>query len=92
MSRMSDAHPTLVVFHTARTPFEASVIAGVLQDAGIPCFVAGTALNDEWAASQRLMNTLGVDIQVRESDREAALRALAAAKESGKLLEGEAET
>ena len=80
------------MFHTARTPFEASVIAGVLEDAGIPCFVAGALLTDEWAASQRLMGTLGVEIQVRESDRDAAQRALAAAKASGTLLEGDVET
>ena len=89
---MSDAHPRLVVFHTARTAFEASVIAGVLEDAGIPSYVAGNALTDEWAASQRLMGAQGVEIQVRESDRDAALRALATAKASGEMLEGDVET
>ncbi len=81
---------SFVEFRQARTPFEAKVIAAVLQDAEIPVLVPGGGmLADEFAVSQRLMNQQGVSVRVpadRVADAEAAL---AAAKRSGEQLAAE---
>ena len=85
---MSDSEPLdLVELHVARTPFEAQVIGGVLRSAGVPCYVGGTQLNDEFAASQRLANLQTCDITVLRSDLDRAKEALAEAKRAGELLE-----
>jgi hypothetical protein len=73
-----EQRPQIVVFKTARSPLEAELIVGVLRDAGVPAFVEGGLLTDEFAISQRLMNMNAVKIQVphdRLADAEAALRA-----------------
>ncbi len=84
---MTEPSADLVPFHTARTPFEARVIVAVLEDAGIPAYVAGGALTDEFALSQQLLNVQGVCVQVRRPDLAAATAALAAAKRTGAALD-----
>ena len=85
---MSESEPLdLVDLHVARTPFEAQVIAGVLRSAGVPAYVAGAQLTDEWAISQTLANLRSCDITVRRVDLERARDALAEAKRAGELLE-----
>ncbi len=66
----------LVTFHTARSPLDAELIASVLREAGIPTYVEGSQLSDEFAISQRLMGLNSVRIQVpreRLRDAEAAV-------------------
>ena len=70
----------------AATPFEAQVIAGVLRDAGVPAYVEGQQLTDEFAMSQTLMNLQGVRIKVPKRDLERAREALAAARRAGERL------
>ena len=77
MSDESTAGPLdLVPFRIARTPFEARVIAAVLEAAGIPASTPDGLLADEFATSQRLMNLQNVRVLVpraRLADAEAAL-------------------
>jgi len=82
----NESHPKLVEFRMAKSPFEAKIIAAVLDDAGIPAFVASGMLADEFALSQRMMNLQGVKVQVAEENLEKAEAALAAAKRSGEEL------
>lgn len=77
----------LVDLHVAKTPFEAEVIAGVLRDAGIPVYVAGEELNDEWALSQRLMNLQGVVVTVPRDRVEEARQVLDEAREAGRMMD-----
>jgi hypothetical protein len=91
MRRMSEErgstdHPELVVFREARNPFEARIIAAVLEDAGIPVFVAGGMLADEFALSQRMMNLQSVAVQVPKDRLADAEQALAAARAGGEAL------
>lgn len=78
MNDESTAGPLdLVPFRIARTPFEARVIAAVLEAAGIPASTPDGLLADEFATSQRLMNLQNVRVLVpraRLADAEAALR------------------
>lgn len=76
-------HPELVVFTTAKSVFEARIIVAVLADAGIPAFVPGGQLQDEFALSQRLMNLQSVAVHVPADRLEDAERVLADAKATG---------
>ena len=80
-------HPEITIVHTAKSAFEAEVIAGVLREAGIPVYVAGQHLQDEFALSQMLANLLHIQIQVPADRADDARKALAAADESSKLLD-----
>jgi hypothetical protein len=86
----------LVLAHHARTPTEATLLAGRLQAEGIRAFVEGSIPTDEVAMSRQLMNTGGVRILVPASQLEAA-RALLDEEpvseeqlEAAALAEGEA--
>ena len=81
-----DPQADLVKLKVAKSPFEAKVVAGVLLDAGIPAFIEGQSLTDEFAMSQRLMNLQGVTIMVPRDRVDDAHEALAAAKEAGRRL------
>lgn len=81
---MTDPRPSdgFTVFQTARTPLEAELVASILRDAGIPAFVEGSMLADEFAVSQRLMNLNSIAVRVptaRVHDAQAALAAARAA-------------
>lgn len=81
---MSNAdHPELVELMRAKTPIEAQIIAGVLSEAGIPCYVPGGQLTDEFAVSQQLLGLQNVIISVRSTDLEQAQQAVAAARDLG---------
>lgn len=80
------AHPDLVEFCVAKTPFEAQVIAGVLQEAGIPTYVSGSLLTDEFALSQQLMGLQNATVQVPKDRLQDAETAIAEAKAAGKKM------
>ena len=64
------------------------MIVSALKSQGIPAYVDGTLLQDEFYISQRTSGLKSVEIQVH-ADREAeARKIIAAMRESGKLLEG----
>ena len=77
----------LVPLEHASTPFEATVIAGVLTSAGIPAYIDGSLLTDEFVSAQRLMNLRGTTVTVPATQLDAARQALKAAREAGKNLE-----
>lgn len=80
----NDPHATkLVVVETAKSPFEAQVIAAVLRGAGVPVYIGGSMLTDEFAASQRLMGLGGVRVQVPSDQLENARQALVEARDTG---------
>lgn len=80
----NDPHATkLVVVETAKSPFEAQVIAAVLRGAGVPVYIGGSMLTDEFAASQRLMGLGGVRVQVPSDQLENARQALVEARDAG---------
>jgi len=78
--------PEIAVLERAPTPAAASVIVAVLQAEGIPAYVNGTLLQDEFALSQRLMGLNAVEIQVPRSRLEEARQVLQAAREAAKEL------
>ena len=81
--------PDLVDLEPAKTPFEAQVIAGVLREAGLAVYVAGSLLTDEFALSQALMNLQGVAIRVRREDLDRANEVLEQARAAGRQFDEE---
>lgn len=79
--------PDVTVVRIAKSVFDAQVMAGVLRAAGIPVYVGGASLNDEFAVSQRLVNLSQVELQVPTDRVDDAKRALAEADRSRELLE-----
>ena len=75
----------LIVFARPSSAFEAQVVAGVLESAGVPTYGPTGLLADEFAMSQALMN-VGTEIRIRSADRGRAEEALAAAKQAGAEL------
>lgn len=74
---------TMVTVSTCHGPEEARVVAAVLEANGIPTFIDGQSLQDEFAMSQRLMNLSIIEVQVPASRQEEAQGLLAAAKRVG---------
>jgi len=79
----------LVVVKSAKSPAIASLIVQVLKFEGIPAYVGGCLLQDEFAISQTALRGNCVDIQIPRSCLEEARKILAALRESGKLLEAQ---
>lgn len=69
--------------------FIAEVVVGILKDEGVAAFVQGENLQDEFAASQRLIGNIGTTIFVPEDSLARAQEVLAAAREEGKLEAGD---
>ena len=92
MSREGE-HPKIVVIHRAQSRSEAQIVVSVLRSAGIPAYVDGQFLNDEFAASQAIMNLGSVEVQVpHEAAAEARkilAEARASAEESGPFIQGD---
>ena len=85
-----EEHPEPALLTTARTVFEADVIVGILDEAGIPAYRPGGQLMDEFAISQQMMNLQGVRVYVPEDRKMEAQEALAEADRQGRILqEGE---
>ena len=77
----------LIVVERAKSPAIASLIVQILKFEGIPAYVGGCLLQDEFAISQRMVGNNCVDIQIPRSCLREARRALRVLKESGKLLD-----
>ena len=58
------AHPEPVRLIHAKTPAEAQVVTALLRAAGIPVYVAGRRLADEFGVTQAAMGLAQVDVQV----------------------------
>ncbi|MHC4943253.1 MAG: hypothetical protein ACYTG7_09575 [Planctomycetota bacterium] len=81
----------IVVVETARSPAVASVIVQALKFEGIPAYVGGCLLQDEFAISQMVLGLNCVDIQVPRSCLKEAKKILKTMKDAGKLLDEEGE-
>jgi hypothetical protein len=81
-------HPEIVVLETAPSPSVATIVVALLQAEGIPAYVNGSLLQDEFALSQRLLGLSAVEIQVPADRLAEAREVLAAAREAGGELAG----
>ncbi|MCC6669599.1 MAG: hypothetical protein IT458_00945 [Planctomycetes bacterium] len=81
-------HPEPVVAHVARTAFEANIVLGVLEEAGIKAWVEEPMRQDEFAVAQRLMNLEGVSVWVGAPDLPMAQKAILEARSAGAQLDG----
>ncbi|MGH7149628.1 MAG: hypothetical protein ACREIU_02960 [Planctomycetota bacterium] len=79
-------HPDVVTLLRAPSAAAATVLLSILLGEGIPAYVAGELLQDEFALSQRLMGLNAVDIQVPRDRLEEARMVLQAAREAGREL------
>jgi len=82
----------LVEFHRARSPWDARIVAAIMEDAGIPAFVGDSLLTDEFAMSQQLMNLQDVCVRVPSDRVFEARTALAAAHKAGEMLNEDSDT
>ena len=76
----------LVPFLHARTRAETTVVAALMRSAGIPFYVDGRQLMDEFAISQSLLG-LKSTISVHRSDLARAQQVLDEARAAGRELE-----
>ena len=79
-------HPEPALLTQARNVFEADVIVGILDEAGIPSYRSGGQLTDGFAISQQMMNLQGVRVYVPENRLEDAQNVLREADEQGRIL------
>jgi hypothetical protein len=77
-------HPEPVLLLHARTPAEAQVVSALLRAAGVPVYVAGRRLQDEFAVSQAAMGLAQVDVQVPEDRLDEARALLERARREGR--------
>jgi membrane protease YdiL (CAAX protease family) len=69
---MTDDHGEFVLLGRAPNAAIAGLWKSMLEDAGIPAYVPGTNLSDEWAATQRMIGNVGADVFVPRSRLEQA--------------------
>lgn len=60
----------------------AQLLAGLLRDAGIPVYIGGSQLQDEWAMSQKMMGLLSTELQVPRDRLDEAREILASVRAS----------
>ena len=81
---MSDANAP-VALEQAPNEFIAELLVGILREAGIPAFTVGENLQDEFAASQRLIGAVGCTVYVPRTEVDRARAVLAEARAAGRL-------
>jgi hypothetical protein len=81
--------PDRVVVETAKTPLQAQLIVSILHAAGIPAYVGGTLLQDEFAISQAAMGLQATRIEVPRECLEAAREILDEARRAGDVFSDE---
>lgn len=79
----ADPPSPLVDVLRARTHEEALVVSALLRHAGIPVYVGGSLLQDEFAAAQRIMNLQAIVISVPRSRRLEADAVIEGARRAG---------
>lgn len=83
---MSDANAP-VALEQAPNEFVAELLVGILKEAGVAAFTVGENLQDEFAASQRVIGGIGCTVYVPRSQLERAREVLAEARAAGRLEE-----
>ena len=86
-----DDHPEPALLTQARSVFEADVLIGILDEAGIRAYRQGGQLTDEFAISQQMMGLQGVRVYVPEPRLEEARRVLEEADAQGQILQEDSE-
>ena len=81
----------LVVLDTFSNGAIAQLVADLLREAGIPVYVGGSQLQDEWAISQKLMGLLSTEVQVPRDRLEEARGILASVRNSAESPEADDE-
>src|SRR5688572_14582484 len=81
----------LVALDSFSNPAIAQLVADLLREAGIPVYIGGSLLQDEWAMSQKLMGLLSTEVQVPRDRVEEAREILASVRNSAESAEGEDE-
>ncbi len=79
--------PEITLLMTAKSSFDAQVVAGVLRQAGIPVYIGGERMDDELAPSRVLANASEIEVHVPVERLDDARRAVREADESAKLLD-----
>jgi membrane protease YdiL (CAAX protease family) len=69
---MTDDHGEFVLLGRAPNATIAGLWKSMLDEAGIPAYVPGTNLTDQWAATQRMIGNVGTDVFVPRSRLEQA--------------------
>jgi hypothetical protein len=64
--------PLSSVVRVAASPEQAKIFVALLQAEGIPAYVEGDSLADEFATSRRLVNLIGTEVKVPTSSLERA--------------------
>ena len=77
----------IVDLETAPSPIIAGMIVQALRSAGIPAFVNGSLLQDEFAITQKVLGLNEVKIQVRKDQLEEAKEVRAMMREAGETLD-----
>lgn len=80
---MSDK-PDHVMLIQCQTQFEAMLVVSILAANGIPAHADGLELQDEWAASQKMLGNIGQEVRVPASSLAEAQRILEEAHEAGR--------
>lgn len=86
-----EEHPEPALLTQARSVFEADVLIGILDEAGIRAYRQGGQLTDEFAISQQMMGLQGVRIYIPEPRLEEARRVLEEADAQGQILQEDSE-
>ena len=76
----------IVELETAPSPIIAGMIVQALRSAGIPAFVKGSLLQDEFAITQKVLGLNEVTIQVQKHRLEDARKIREMMREAGKNL------
>lgn len=71
------SQPLASVVRVAKSPAEAQLFVAMLESAGIPAYVEGESLADEFAMSRKLMNLGGTSVMVPTSSLARAREVLA---------------
>jgi len=90
MNSMSN-EKDIVVLVSIKSPVVASYVVQALKFHGIPAYVGGCLLQDEFALSQRAMGLNCTDIQVPRSCLKEAREIIEIMKEAGKHLDEQAQ-
>jgi hypothetical protein len=84
------SQPLSSVVRVATTPGQAKVFVALLQAQGIPAYVEGDSLTDEFAASRRLLNLIGTEVKVPTASLERAREILTSVESDPAELEQQA--
>jgi len=70
----------------------AQLLADLLRDAGIPVYIDGSQLQDEWAMSQKMMGLLSTELQVPRDRLDEAREILASVRASAEAPDSTGES